>query len=190
MAPRPRRATPAPPAAAPPAPDQFTVCTRLCGARCCRYITVAVPAPRSEADWDEVRWWLAHEGTLVSQDDEGWMLHVRTPCRNLRSDNACAVYPDHMLACQDYDPSDCEFTGEVPFDVLLTCETDLARYLERRRLRRGREVARAIRRADAARPAGLGRPAGLVPLAGLAPLAGPAPAPPDPAGADPRHGGR
>lgn len=179
MAPRPRAATK--PAPAPPAlpgqgaagvKDQFTICTRLCGGRCCRYITVAVPAPRSEDDWDEVRWWLAHQGTLVSQDEDGWMLHVRTPCRNLRPDNACGVYPNHMLACQSYDPTDCEFTGDVPFDLLLQCEDDLASYLERRRLQRGREVAKAIRRSAEARAAlSAARPpaGGLVGLEGLPP---------------------
>jgi uncharacterized protein len=149
-------------------PDQFTVCTKLCGARCCRYITVTVPAPRSEDDWDEVRWWLAHEGVMVTHDEDGWMLHVRTPCTNLRPDNACGVYPDHMLACQEYDPSDCEYTGEVPFDVLLEREADLADYLEKRRLSRGRRVAQAIRRAAERRS--VPRPASpLVTLEGLAP---------------------
>jgi hypothetical protein len=130
----------------------LTICTRLCGGRCCRYITVAFPAPRSVDDWDEVRWWLAHQDTLVTQDDDGWMLHVRTPCTNLRPDNACGVYPNHMLACQNHDATDCEYTGDVPFDVVLSCEADLADYLERRRLKRGREVARAIRRALAPAP--------------------------------------
>lgn len=157
-------------------PDQLTICTRLCQARCCRYITVTVPAPRSEDDWDEVRWWLAHEGTMVTQDDEGWMLHVRTPCTNLKADNSCAVYPHHMLACKEYDPSDCEFTGEVPFDVLLEGELDLARHLERRGLQRGRGVARAIRRAAKARVVAQRVPsAGLVMLGGLPPLTGPMP---------------
>src|SRR5688572_18770110 len=86
---------------------------------------------------------------MVTQDEDGWMLHVRTPCTNLRPDNACGAYPDHMLACQAYDASDCEFTGDVPYRTLLQCEADLADYLERRRLRRGREVAAAIRRAAA-----------------------------------------
>jgi hypothetical protein len=86
---------------------------------------------------------------MVTQDEDGWMLHVKTPCTNLRPDNACGAYPDHMLACQAYDATDCEYTGEIPFTVLLQCEADLADYLERRRLHRGREVAAAIRRAAA-----------------------------------------
>ena len=168
------RARPATKAPAPAKPDQFTVCTKLCGGKCCRYVTVGVPAPRSEADWDEVRWWLAHQGVMVTQDPEGWMLHVETRCGHLRPDNACQVYPDRMFACEEHDPTDCEYTGEVPFDVLLKTELDLAKHLERRRLRRGRTVAAAIRRAarslaEAARDPRTPPPAppGLVALQGL-----------------------
>jgi len=158
-------------------PDQFTVCTRHCEARCCRYITVMVPPPRSEPDWDEVRWWLAHEGVIVTHDADGWMLSVMVRCQNLGADNACGIYPDHMLACKEYDPTDCEFTGEVPFDVKLECEEDLADYLERKRLVRGRGVAASIRSAarrraqsQVKRPAA---PSGLVTLAPLTPFSRP-----------------
>ncbi len=72
-----------------PAKSQFETCTQDCGGRCCRYLTVEVSQPRSRADWDEMRWWLAHEGVMVSKDDEGWLLHIQTPCTNLRADNAC-----------------------------------------------------------------------------------------------------
>ncbi len=177
---KPARTPPEPPPAPPPgagrgapgAHDQLTVCTRLCGGRCCRYVTVGIPAPRSVDDWDEVRWWLAHQGTMVTRDEDGWMLHVRTPCSNLGPENACRVYPDHMLACQGYDASDCEFTGDVPFDVLLRDEGELAAYLERRRLKRGRGVAQAIRRVEARRRAEALAPAAsppprLVSLEGL-----------------------
>lgn len=155
-------------------PDQFTVCTRHCEARCCRYITVMVPAPRSEVDWDEVRWWLAHEGVIVTHDAEGWMLCVMVRCKNLRADNACGIYPDHMLACKEYDATDCEYTGDVPFDVKLQCEDDLADYLERKRLKRGRAVAASIRasaRRRASQP--IARPGGLVALAPLTPFEAP-----------------
>ncbi|MHC5009629.1 MAG: hypothetical protein ACYTG6_01625 [Planctomycetota bacterium] len=144
--------------------DQFAICTQDCGARCCRYITVGIATPRAENDWDEIRWWLAHEGSMVTKDEDGWMLHVQTPCRHLQSDHACAIYPRHMITCKEYDPENCEFTGDVPYEVQLHREADLADYLERRGLKRGARVAQAIREA-ARRPA----PSRLVPLQGLAP---------------------
>jgi Fe-S-cluster containining protein len=110
-------------------------------------VTVPVRTPRGEADWDEMRWWLAHGGVLVSKDEDGWRVHVETRCGHLRPDNACGVYAHRPRACAEYDAATCEYTGPLEYDVLLRSEDDLADYLERRRLRRGASVARAIRAA-------------------------------------------
>lgn len=131
-----------------PAKDQFTICTRDCRGRCCRYVTVPIDTPLGHDDWDEMRWWLAHEGVTVSKDEDGWMLQVATRCKNLRPDNACAIYPHHMDTCKEYDAETCEFTGPIDQDFELRSEVDLARYIERRRLKRGARVARAIRAAE------------------------------------------
>ena len=128
--------------------DQLKICTIDCGARCCRYITVTVPAPRGRNDWDEVRWWLAHGGMMVTKDEDGWMLHVESRCRHLAEDNSCLIYEDRMIACAEYDAENCEFTGDVPYDVCLRTESDLADYLERRKLKWGAAVAKAIRAAE------------------------------------------
>ncbi len=141
---------------------QIEVCTRRCRARCCGYLTVHVDAPRAHADWDEMRWWLAHEGTMVTKDEDGWLLHVKTPCRHLRADNLCGIYQDRMTTCAGYDAATCEFVDAVPFPLELRSEADLADHLERRKLRRGAAVARAIRAVAAARA----EP--LVALSGLA----------------------
>ena len=96
-----------------PRPDQLTVCTKHCGARCCQHVTVPVRAPRSENDWDEMRWWLAHGGVLVTKDEDGWRVHVETRCGHLRDDNACEVYAHRPRACAEYDPTTCEYTGPL-----------------------------------------------------------------------------
>lgn len=129
--------------------DQLAICTLDCGARCCRYITVSVDAPRARNDWDEFRWWLAHEGVMVTKDEDGWMLHVQIRCRHLGADNECGIYDHRMVACAEYDAESCEFTDDVPYDVQLQTEVDLADYLESRGLKRGAEVAASIREAQA-----------------------------------------
>ena len=130
--------------------DQLTICTKDCGARCCRYLTVAVPAPRTRNDWDELRWWLAHAGTMVTRDEDGWMLHVETRCGHLADDNTCRVYDHRMIACEEYDAASCEFTDDVAYDVCLKTELDLADHLEARGLKRAAPVAAGIRAAHAA----------------------------------------
>ena len=129
--------------------DQLTICTMDCGARCCRYLTVSVPAPRGQNDWDEFRWWLAHAGTMLTHDEEdGWMLHVQTPCQHLGPDKLCQIYEARMDACEEYDAATCEFAENIPFELALHDEGDLADHLERKRLKRGAPVARAIREAQ------------------------------------------
>jgi Fe-S-cluster containining protein len=133
---------------------QLSICTKHCGARCCRYVTIPIPTPVAEQDWDEIRWWLAHEGIRVTKDDEGWMVEVETRCRHLQASGACGVYDARMDTCRDYDPETCEFALEVVYEVELTSEVDLADYLERRALQRGARVAAAIRAAERLRASG------------------------------------
>jgi hypothetical protein len=125
-----------------------------CGARCCRYLTVAIPTPTAESDWDEIRWWLAHGGVTVSKDDDGWLLTVETSCRHLEPNGACGIYPARMTLCADHDVVDCEFAVRLANEVELRSEVELADHLERRRLKRGRRVAESIRRAEALRRSG------------------------------------
>lgn len=132
--------------------DQVQVCTEVCGGRCCRYLTISVDAPMGHVDWDEMRWWLCHEGVMVTKDEDGWMLHVQTPCRNLLPNNLCGIYEDRPTTCAAYEADNCEHTGDVPYDIEFREPKDLADYLEKRKLKRGRDVAKAIRETDA-RPA-------------------------------------
>lgn len=149
--------------------DQFTICTKECGARCCRYITIPIATPVAHDDWDQLRWWLAHEGISASKDEDGWQLVVETRCKNLRADNACGIYPHHMDTCKEYDPQYCEYPGPIEVDLELFTESDLAAYLERRSLKRGKAVAAAIRQAEKTRTTGMRAP--LVSLQGLTPQA-------------------
>src|SRR6188474_3025728 len=89
---------------------QMKICGQLCGARCCRYVTISIDPPRSAEDWDEIRWWLLHAGVSVYRDEEGdWAVCVETRCSNLTSDNLCGVWPNHPTICQEHDPTICEF---------------------------------------------------------------------------------
>ena len=67
--------------------------------------------------------------------------------------------------CKEYDAKECEFTGELDHEFELRSEMDLARYIERRKLKRAAEVAKDIRKAEKQRA--LNRDAGLTKLAGL-----------------------
>jgi Fe-S-cluster containining protein len=95
-------------------------CQDECGARCCRYVTVQIPAPKNARDLDEISWWLAHHHVTVYVESRRWHLEVRTPCKYLTGDNLCGGYEQRPNVCRNYDPASCEF----PARPLHTLEFD------------------------------------------------------------------
>ena len=53
----------------------YTKC-RDCTGKCCRYILVDIPTPRSRLDYNNYGWYLAHERTAIYIDDGKWYLAV------------------------------------------------------------------------------------------------------------------
>jgi len=115
---------------------QAAICAQQCQARCCRYIIVKIPAPRTRIDHEEIRWWVAHDGIRVHIDQRKWYLQIFTPCAYMKSSNLCGVYDKRPEVCSDHDPDDCEFTGEMMYDREFTSMEEYDRYLEERRFQR------------------------------------------------------
>jgi len=94
-----------------PAPvnNEQVRCQDHCQARCCRYLTVQIPAPTRKCDLDELSWFLAHEHITVYVESRRWRLEVRTRCKYLTADNLCAIYETRPEVCRDYHPKTCEF---------------------------------------------------------------------------------
>lgn len=124
------------------------------GALCCRYITVKLMPPVDEDDWEEVRWWVAHEGVLVYADvlasrRTQWHLQVDTRCSFLGRSNLCKMYEARPDPCRAYSPHECE--GAVPggpagpseHDIELRTVEEVERYADA--ALRAAAVARAIR---------------------------------------------
>jgi len=85
-------------------------CQQECGARCCRYITVILPAPRSKWDLDEWGWFLAHEGISIYFAGRRWRMEMRLRCRYLNHRNACTIYGQRPEVCRFYSQEFCEFS--------------------------------------------------------------------------------
>lgn len=123
---------------------QALVCSQQCQGRCCQYIIVKIPAPRSRADHQEIRWWVAHHGVSVHIAQRKWYLQVFTRCGYLTPNNLCGAYEQRPDVCRDYDPSSCEFTGELDTEREFTTMDEYDRYLAEQR--RQRRIARQKRR--------------------------------------------
>ena len=85
---------------------------RICGAKCCKYITIKIDAPRDKIDRDEIRWFLHHENISVMIERRLWFLQVYTRCKNLARDNRCAIYDNRPEVCRQYEMEECEHLGE------------------------------------------------------------------------------
>jgi Fe-S-cluster containining protein len=82
-----------------------------CGAKCCTYFCFEIDEPDDMSEFEDVRWYLCHEGVSVHIDDEGdWYIHIASRCTKLDRDNRCTVYDDRPLICRRYDPSNCDFS--------------------------------------------------------------------------------
>lgn len=111
-------------AALAPAPDpkDGPPC-HLCTARCCKYFALQIDAPTTPPDFDQIRWFLLHEGTIVWMQDGEWYLEVKNRCRHLLADNRCGIYDTRPQICRDYglpevDEGPCEFfTDEGTYDL-------------------------------------------------------------------------
>ena len=91
---------------------QLEICQE-CKAACCKYITIFIPQPTDKEDFDNIRWYLCHEGVSVFQDDEkDWAVVIPTRCKMLNKDYTCKIYDERPEACRDYDARECENTNE------------------------------------------------------------------------------
>jgi len=96
---------------------------------------VEVPTPRRKVDVDEMRWFLAHENVTSYLEDGQWHLQIYNRCKHLTDDHTCSNYEDRFDVCRQYEPHECEITGEE--DVIrFRCTEDYDRYLESRRKKR------------------------------------------------------
>jgi len=117
-----------------------------CEALCCRYFALQIDTPTSKADFENIRWYLAHEGTRVYVEGGKWFLEVANVCRHLDQNNRCRIYPDRPAICRDHDPESCERSGrQFAHEREFRSDDELARYVAWRWRGRRRKAKRKNR---------------------------------------------
>ncbi len=100
-----------------------------CTAVCCRYIALPIEEPTDRRDYDDIRWYVMHEGISVFVEDGDWYIQFATPCQNLRPDNMCGIYESRPAICREYQAGDCDYAGgEYKYEVLLTTPEQVEQY--------------------------------------------------------------
>ncbi len=88
-----------------------SVLCEQCTAACCRYIALPIDKPTAARDFDDIRWYLMHEGVSVFVEDGDWYVQFQTRCRNLGADNRCMIYTARPQICREYEPGACDYSG-------------------------------------------------------------------------------
>ncbi len=101
-----------------------------CAGACCRYVALPIDKPRSAGDYDDIRWYVMHEGLSVFVEDGDWYVQIQARCKNLRHDNMCNVYQTRPRICREYKEGDCDYSGgSYDYDLLFTHPEQVEAYV-------------------------------------------------------------
>ena len=100
-----------------------------CPGMCCRYVALPIETPEDAATYEEVRWYLMHEGVTVFVTDGQWYLSVATTCRHLDESGLCGRYAARPKICRDYSAENCDYHGgEYEYELFFSHPEQIERY--------------------------------------------------------------
>ena len=127
-----------------------------CTAACCRYIALPIDEPTSAREYDDIRWYLMHQGVSVFVEDGDWYICLVTPCQHLQPDHRCGVYATRPRICREYTTENCDYhSGDYGWEQHFTCPEHLTAYQKEhpKGKKRKRRVAKRAKRSGASRSA-------------------------------------
>jgi len=109
-----------------------------CDGKCCRHIALQIDQPDDAAEFDDIRWYLCHQGVQVFVEDGKWYLQVYARCRYLDDNFSCTNYENRPKLCRSYDMGSCEGTKlDFDYELHFKSDADLDAYLSKKRKRSG-----------------------------------------------------
>lgn len=104
----------------------------VCAALCCRYIALPIDNPETLRDYDDIRWYLAHENIVVFTEDDQWFVGILNKCKHLQPDNRCGIYFTRPRICRKYSTDNCDYHGgEYNFDKFFNSAEQLWQYAKK-----------------------------------------------------------
>ncbi len=129
-----------------------------CGAKCCKYFCFEIDEPTTYPEFEDVRWFLCHEGVSVHIDEGDWFISMANRCKMLDADDQCTMYDDRPLICRKYDLTNCDHTsGDYGYDALFETPQDVDKYARKTLGKSAYERAKAKRRGKLERKAAKGK---------------------------------
>jgi len=126
--------------------DMDSLCDQ-CVALCCRYFAFEIDKPQTRRDFEDLRWYILHQDTIIFVEAGRWYVQINRPCKALLPDNGCAAYENRPAICREYKTKNCDWHGDdYDYDHLFSEPEQLEaygkQYLAERRKRRRRAAAR------------------------------------------------
>ncbi|MGC9455617.1 MAG: YkgJ family cysteine cluster protein [Phycisphaerae bacterium] len=143
-----------------------------CGGKCCTYFCFEIDEPEDYEEFEDIRWYVLHDGVSVHIDDGDWYISIENRCKALDPFGRCSIYEDRPLICRSYSPEDgCDYTGsgDYEYDEEFTRPDQVERYaretlgddeFERQREKHRRKLERKQQRKQRAKAAGSGKSGG------------------------------
>ncbi len=127
-----------------------------CTAACCRYIALPIDRPQTPRDFDDIRWYLMHEGISVFVEDGDWYMLIQTRCRHLQPDHRCGIYDTRPRICRSYTTDNCDYhSGDYGWEAHFSAPEHLDAYMREHGIRRLWAARDGSMRRRGRRPAGL-----------------------------------
>ncbi len=109
-----------------------------CAAACCRYLALPLDEPTTARDYDDMRWYLMHEGINIFVEEGEWYIQIQTRCKHLGANNLCTIYDTRPEICREYEAKDCDYTvGTYGYDHLFTHAKQIEEFY---RKKKGRDL--------------------------------------------------
>ena len=103
-----------------------------CGAKCCKYFCFEIDEPDSFEEFEDIRWYLCHEGVSVHIDEGDWYISIANRCKMLGPDNTCMGYDTRPNICRKYTPDRCDHSGDdYDYDEHFKTPEELEAYARR-----------------------------------------------------------
>ena len=102
-----------------------------CTGLCCRYFALPIETPETKEDYDDIRWYLSHEGITVFVEDGDWYINIKNKCKYLSEDYSCKIYNERPRICREYTTADCDLTeGEYDYELHFTNDKQMGEYIK------------------------------------------------------------
>ena len=102
-----------------------------CDAKCCKYVTLDIDSPEALDDFENIKWYAAHENVEVYVDFEGvWNVRFITRCEKLDKNNKCVCYDKRPEVCKEFSVAECSMNDENGDLLVLKSLEDVEEYIK------------------------------------------------------------